>query len=52
MNLGNVADIFLFCLEKKPSFRVVKLGAFRSWLFLAFAAAQAISLAAEPLRSP
>jgi hypothetical protein len=28
LNLGNVADIFLFCLEKKPSFLVVKLGVF------------------------
>ena len=51
LNLGSVADIFLFCLEKKPSFLVVKLGVPLTWLLLAFVAAQAVSFDADPLRS-
>ena len=52
MNLGNVADIFLFCLEKKPSFLVMKLGIFRTWLLLAVAAAQAVFIDVESMSSP
>lgn len=48
---GNVDDIFLFDLEKKPSFLVEKLGYPRDWSPLAFAAGQEMLFEAYPFTS-
>jgi hypothetical protein len=51
LNRGNVDDIFLFDLEKKPSFRVEKLGYALDWSLLALAAAQEMLFEAYPFMS-
>lgn len=48
---GNVDDIFLFDLEKKPSFFVEKLGYPLDWSLLAFAAAQEMLFEVYPFMS-
>jgi hypothetical protein len=48
---GNVDDIFLFDLEKKPSFLVEKLGYPLDWPLLVFAAAHEMLFEAYPFMS-
>jgi hypothetical protein len=48
---GNVDDIFLFDLEKKPSFLVEKLGYPLDWSPLALAAVQEMLFEAYPFMS-